>query len=266
MNPIFFSIWNIDIYWYSIIILIGLFLGFFFAIKEAKRMNIPQDFLFNLLFWTVIFGVIGARLYYVLFNWDYYAIDLTEIFKTWNGGLAIHGGLIAGFITVIVYTRKYKVNSFKFTDIMVVSLLLSQAIGRWGNFFNKEAHGLPTTISHLKNIGIPNFVIKGMKIDGIYYTPTFLYESLWCLVGFIILLFVRRYKYIKTGQLTCLYSVWYGVGRFLIETSRTDSLMFGGFKQAQIISMLMIVMGLVVFMILWRKDKYIDLYNEERSY
>ena len=262
MNPVLFEIGPVTIYWYSVLILVAFVLATYFAMREAKRFGISKDFIFNMVFWVVIFGILGARLYFILFNWAYFSANPMEIFKIWNGGLAIHGGLIAGFIVVVVYSRKYKTNTFKLADICVVPMLLAQAIGRWGNFFNGEAHGAATTLQHLKDLFIPQFIIDGVHIGGVYYEPTFFYESLWCLLGFVILLIVRRNKYIKIGQLTCLYAIWYGVGRFFIEASRTDSLMFGGFKAAQIISIVLIVVGSIAFMIQSRRGKFEDLYNE----
>lgn len=263
MNPVLVSIGPFQIYWYSAIILVGFVIAVVVATLEAKRFNIDKDFIFNLAFWIILFGIVGARLYYVLFNWSSYSGNLVEILKIWNGGLAIHGGIIAGFIVLIVYTKKYKINTWKIMDIAVVSLLIAQAVGRWGNLFNGEAHGAVTTLQHLQSLHIPQFIIDGMYIGGVYYEPTFLYESLWCLLGFVILLFVRRIKYIKIGQLTCLYFMWYGVGRFIIEAMRTDSLMFGGFKMAQVFSAATFVVALVIFMIQSRKGRFEDLYNEE---
>lgn len=140
-------------------------------------------------------------------------------------------------------------------DIMCPALLLAQAIGRWGNFFNREAHGFATTYNYLKSIYIPDFIIKGMKINGVYYLPTFYIESLWCLLGFLIILIVRRFRYIKTGEITSIYLMWYGFGRFFIEAWRTDSLMFLGFKVAQIVSVLIFITGLILMLFLSRKGK-----------
>lgn len=264
MNPIIFSIGGVDIRWYSVLMLTGMLITIMMVIKEAKRFNISKDFAFNLAFWVIIFGLIGARAYYVLFNYSLYQNNLLDIFKVWEGGLAIHGGLIAGFITLFVYSKRYNINPFKMTDITVVPLLLAQAIGRWGNFFNGEAHGAATTYYHLKELHIPEKIIEGMKIGNVYYHPTFLYESIYCLIGFIILLFVRRYPYLKRGQLTCLYLMYYSLGRFFIESLRTDSLMLGGFKMAQIISVILFTVGLIMFMALSRKGRFEDLYNEEQ--
>ena len=146
-----------------------------------------------------------------------------------------------------------------------VPLILGQAIGRWGNFFNQEAHGVATTYAKLKDMHIPEFIINNMNIGGIYYTPTFLYESIWCLLGFIVLLIARKFKYLKVGQLTSIYLMWYSIGRFLIEASRTDSLMLGGFKVAQLISVLLFLIGLFAFMILSRRSKFENLYSESNA-
>lgn len=262
MNPIFLDLGIIKIYWYSIMILLGMFIGGSYILKESKRFEIPEDYIQNLIFLIIIFGVIGARLYYVAFNFDYYRQDLISIFKIWEGGLAIHGGIIAGLITVIFYTKKYKVNTLRTLDILAVGLILAQAIGRWGNFFNGEAHGPITTIEALTNLHIPKFIIDGMYINGSYYHPTFLYESLWCLIGFIILILFKRRKYNKIGQVTGLYLIWYGIGRFLIESLRTDSLMFNNLKVAQIVSVISIIIGLLIVIAKSSGSKLENRYND----
>lgn len=265
MNPVIFTVFGYDVKWYSVLILVAIIIGVSMLIKEGKRFNIPKDFLFNMAFWVIIFGFIGARLYYCLFNYSLFKDNPWDIIKIWEGGLAIHGGIIVGFITMVLYCKKYNVSFIKVADMTVVPLLLAQAIGRWGNFFNSEAHGTAVSYFTLKEWHIPDFVIDGMYINGLYYHPTFFYESLWCLLGFIILLFVRRYKYLKKGQLTSIYLMWYSVGRFFIESLRTDSLMIGAFKQAQIISVVLFLIGLGAFMILGRKSRFEDLYNEDQE-
>ena len=262
MDSIMFSIFGIDIRWYSFLILIGIVIGVLLLEREAKKFKYPKDLIFNMCFWTIIIGIIGARLYYVLFNFSYYKSNLLEIFAVWNGGLAIHGGLIAGAITVIFFAKKYHLNFLKLLDMAAPSLILAQAIGRWGNFFNGEAHGITTTYTHLQELLVPEFIIKGMNIGGIYYLPTFYFESLWCLLGFIVLLIIRRRKYIKIGATTCIYLMWYSLGRIFIEAWRTDSLMLGGFKVAQIISIILFLTGLVYLIYLSRKGKYENLYND----
>lgn len=262
MNPILFDLGFIKIYWYSVMIFLGVFFAYIFIMAEAKRFGINKEFMFNLIFYIVLFSIIGARLYYVLFNLPYYTSHPVEIFKVWEGGLAIHGGIILGLIWIIIYTKKYRVSTFRILDIMVVGLLLGQAIGRWGNFFNGEAHGAVTTLNHLQSLHIPEFIIKGMQINGVYYQPTFLYESLWCLIGFFLILIIRRFRYIKVGQITSFYLVWYGIGRFIIESMRTDSLMFFGLKQAQIISVFMVVIGIIIFVVKNKGSKLDNRYND----
>ena len=264
MNEIAFSIGGFQVYWYSLFIILGVVLAYIVIRLEAKRLMINKDFIFNLMFWAIIFGIIGARLYYVIFKFQSYKDNLLDIFKIWEGGLAIHGGIIAGLITMYFYCKKYKMRLLRMTDIVVPGLILAQGIGRWGNFFNQEAYGSRVALSTLKNMKIiPDFVIEGMKIGNIYYHPTFYYEFLWCILGFIILIIVRKLKYIKIGQLTAVYMMWYGVGRFFIEGFRTDSLMFGGFRVAQIVSVVLFVIGLILTMLLSRKGRFEDLYSDK---
>ena len=262
MNPIALQIGPFSIKWYSLMILLGVIAGIGLLLKEGKKYNYPKDFLFNLCFWAIIFGFIGARIYYVLFNFDIYINDPVSIFKIWEGGLAIHGGLIAGFITIYFYCKKYNVRLLKITDMAVPGILLAQSIGRWGNFFNMEAHGGAVLRSTLENLHLPEFIINGMNINGVYYHPTFFYESLWCLLGFIIFILLRHYKYLKVGSLTFSYLCFYSVGRFVIEALRTDSLMIGGFKVAQVLSIILFIIGIIGLMLETRKGKFEDLYSE----
>ncbi len=262
MDQNIINIGAFSIKWYSFLLLIAVFIGITWLTKEGKKHNYPKDFLFNMCFWAVIVGFIGARAYYVIFNWSIYASNPISVFKIWEGGLAIHGGLIAGFLTIYFYCQKYNVRFSKIIDMAVPGVILAQAIGRWGNFFNQEAHGGIVLKSTLESFHIPEFIINGMYINGAYYHPTFFYESLWCLLGFLILVIARHYKYLKVGGLTCIYFVWYGIGRFFIESMRTDSLMLGGFKVAQIVSVTLVVIGILGLMIQSRKGKFEDLYSD----
>lgn len=262
MNPVLLDLGIIKIYWYSVMIFLGLLIGGWIILKEAKHFGISEDFIINLFFFAIPISILGARLYYVLFNWSYYSLYLSEILMIWEGGLAIHGGMLFGLLWIIFYTKKYKVNTIRILDMVVVGLIIGQAIGRWGNFFNSEAHGAITTLEHLQNLNLPQFIINGMNIGGIYYQPTFLYESIWCLIGFIVLLIVRRLKYIKIGQPTSIYLIWYGLGRFIIEGMRTDSLMLGNFKAAQVISIIMIIIGIIMFIIKGKGSKLENQYNK----
>ena len=262
MNPVLIDLGFIKIYWYSVMILLGVFIGGSILIKESKRFKIPEEYMINLIILTLIVSIIGARIYYVIFEWSYYKNNLIDIFKTWEGGLAIHGGIIAGLIFIIFYTRKYKVNTLRMLDMIVVGLIIGQAIGRWGNFFNGEAHGTITTLDFLTSLHLPQFIIDGMKIHGIYYHPTFLYESLWCLLGFIIMIIFRRRYYRKIGQTTGFYMIWYGIGRFFIEGIRTDSLMLGSLRIAQIVSILLIITGAILIILKSRDSKLENRYND----
>ncbi len=265
MSRIALDLGFIQIYWYSIMIALALLVGSIAMVLECRRQKIDEEKFVNILFWGVIIAIIGARLYYVLFNWSYYSRHLIEIFEIWNGGLAIHGGIIFGGLFVIYYCKKNKMNWLKTIDIIVIGLIIGQAIGRWGNFFNQEAHGGIVTLEHLQKMHLPEFIINGMKIGGVYYEPTFLYESIWCIIGFIMLQIAKRFRYVKIGQLTALYMIWYGIGRFYIESKRTDSLMLGNFKMAQIISIVMIVVGLILFIYKYRKGRLTEQYNTKYS-
>ena len=265
MSPVMFNLFGLEIRWYSFFILTGVILGVYLLKKEAHRFNMNWDFVFNLSFWTIIFGILGARLYYVIFNWNQYSNHLLDIFKVWEGGLAIHGGIIAGAITCYVYCKRAKANTLKIIDMALPSVIIAQAIGRWGNFFNQEAYGGVTSLQKLQNMHLPNFIINGMNIDGVYRQPTFLYESIWCLLGFIVLLIIRRNKYTKIGTITGTYLMWYSAGRFFIEHMRTDSLMLGGFRVAQIVSIILFIVGAVLVLRNKKHGKFENLYNSDKD-
>ena len=246
MNPILVDLGFVQIYWYSVMLFVGFLLGGYLLLREAKRFGIPEEFVINMFFYTIPIAIVGARLYYVIFSWDMYKDNLIDILKVWEGGLAIHGGVLFGLIFVIFYSKKHGYKPLKIMDMAAVGLIVGQIIGRWGNFFNQEAHGPITTLETLKSYHLPNFVIEGMNIDGAYYHPTFLYESLWNLLGLIIMLIIRRRKRIKIGQISGFYMMWYGIGRYMIEMLRTDALMYGGLKVAQLVSILLIVVGFIL--------------------
>lgn len=261
MDRVALDLGFIQVYWYSIFIFLGILTGFFFIYKEAKRKKINDEILLDLIFNSILIGIIGARLYYVIFNLPYYLSNIIEIFEIWNGGLAIHGGIISALIFIYYYCKKHDVKFIDILDIFVVGLIIGQAIGRWGNFFNQEAYGGLTTYNELVNDGIPTFIINGMFILGEYRQPTFFYESLWCLFGFISMIIIRRLsKTLKKGQLTSFYLIWYGIARLFIEGLRTDSLMLGPIKIAQVVSVIFIVVGLYLFI------KYKDKKGIEYSY
>ena len=252
MNPILIDLGVVQIYWYSVIVLLAILIGSIIFIKSAKKEGYKEEFLTDTIFYMIIFSIIGARLYYVIFNLGYYLKNPLEIVAVWNGGLAIHGGIIGGSLCLLYRCIKYKKSFLKLTDLLAPSLILGQAIGRWGNFFNGEAHGPVVAKETLEHLLIPKFVINGMYIDGVYYHPTFYYESIWCLLGFIILIYLKKKVKLRRGGLTGIYFIWYGVARLFIEGLRTDSLMLGSIKVAQLVSILLIALGLYL---LFRKKK-----------
>lgn len=266
MNRVLLDLGFIKIYWYSFLILIGAFLGCYLALREGKKRGLTENFMINYFFYLIPIGIIGARLYYCLFKFSEYQNNLIDIFKIWEGGLAIHGGIIAGLIFTFFYTKKNKVPFLALTDIAAVGIILAQAIGRWGNFFNGEAFGPQTSLSFLQSLHLPQFIIDGMYIyyNGSYnyYQPTFLYESFWCLIGFILLIIIRKNKKLIRGHLTAFYLIWYGTGRFFIEGLRDfDYLKLGSFRVAQVISLLGIIIGIILILYTAFKNK--KYYHEE---
>ena len=258
MNRVAFNIFGFNVYYYSLCILLGVIVAYILITREGKKQGLPKEFISDLIFYTLIIGILGARVYYCVFNLDYYLANPSEILKIYNGGLAIHGGVIAGLIFVYFYTKKKNFSFIKILDIVAPAVIIAQSFGRWGNFFNQEAHGGITTYQNLKNIHIPEFIINGMHIEGKYYYPTFFFESIWCLIGFIILMIARRNKNLRKGFQIGFYFIWYGIGRFFIEAFRTDSLMFFGLKIAQIVSLIGIIIGIIII-VTNRNKKY---YNE----
>lgn len=258
MSPIFLKIGSLQIYWYSVILLFAFVLGIILATIYGKKEGIDKDTIYDYAVYLIPICLIGARLYYVFFNLDYYMNNVMAIIKVWEGGLAIHGGILAGVIYTYYYSKKHNISFLKFLDILVISLIVGQIIGRWGNFMNGEAYGPIVSLKTLQSFHIPNFIIDGVFIEGHYHHPTFLYESLWNLLGLTIILIMRRKRFYHYGYLTAIYLIWYGLGRFFIEGMRQDSLMLGIFKIAQIVSIGMIILGVFLFFIILRNWKKID--------
>ena len=259
MDRVLFDFGIIQIKWYSFFILIAIMIGGKLFQKEAYRKGLPNDDSIDIIFYSILIGIIGARIYYVLFNLNYYLNNPLEILMVWHGGLAIHGGLISALVFLIFYCKKKKINILLLLDIIVVSVIIAQSIGRWGNFFNGEAYGRIVSLSKLREMHLPKFIINGMYINGKYREPTFLYESILNLIGFIILLTIRKIKNIKTGTITSIYLIWYGLVRVIIESFRSDSLMLGPLKIAQVVSILFIISGIIIF-----KTNKNKLYKEDK--
>ena len=254
MNKVLVSIGPITIYWYSALILAAVLIGYDLALNYSKRLNMKPTLITDMLLGLVISAIIGARAYYVIFNFSEYQNNIINIFAVWKGGLAIYGAIIGGILYVLYYSIKKKESFIRLLDVLSLSLLLGQAIGRWGNFFNQEAYGGATTLDALKSMHLPQFIIEGMYIEGAYRTPTFLYESICCLIGVIILLYIRKRKSNIVGRQISFYLIWYGIGRFFIEGLRSDSLYFNNFRISQIVSIIIVVIGLIGELIIYKKN------------
>ena len=256
MNRIFLSIGPITIYWYSFLIFLSILIGLLIVKKEIKKTKLDKDYLFDLIFYLIPVAILGARVYYVIFNFEIFKNNLIDIFKIWEGGLAIYGAVISSIIFIIYYSKKKRQSILLTLDILTPCLVLGQAIGRWGNFFNQEAHGDITTLTYLQNLHLPEFIINGMYIDGNYYIPTFLYESIWCFIIFIILILLRnKIKYQKEGILISTYFVLYSVGRFFIEGLRTDSLYLFNIRISQLVSIFLFLIGIIGIILIERGEK-----------
>ena len=242
MDRVAFTIFGIDVMWYGILMAIGMILGTLIALKEAKRVGIKEDNILDLAIIAIPVGLLCARLYYVIFNWEYYASNPSQVFNFRGGGMAIHGALIGGVVAGYLFSRYKKINFFKLADTVIIGMPLAQSIGRWGNFINKEAHGGPTNLPW------------GIMVDGVKVHPTFLYESIWDF-GIFVFLWMFRKKKSYEGQIIVLYAILYSLGRFFIEGLRTDSLMIGPLRMAQVISLVGVIGGLIAHIYLSKKSK-----------
>lgn len=266
----------IIIAWYAVLILTGAMTAMVLAIIEGKKIGVDKDFIIDTVLYGIPIAVVGARLYYVIFAWDYYKDNPIDALKIYEGGLAIHGAVIFAVLWGLYYCRRRNVEFLRAIDLAAPGFLIAQAIGRWGNFMNQEAHGgkvpgatLVDQINYLSNVGIPKFVIEKMYINGAYMHPTFFYECLWNLCGFAFMLILRRTKYLYVGDLGLVYMMWYSLGRGIIEQMRTDSLYLGNIRVAQLISGLLFVAGAVIFILRhyykWNPKHYYVIIEENRG-
>lgn len=237
INPVAFTLFGIEVKWYGILIACGALLAIFFAERLAKSKGLYDDVVTDFSFFALIFGVLGARLYYVIFEWDYYSIHKDEILSIRNGGIAIYGAIIAGIIVALIFSKVKKVDFWDIADISAPGLALAQGIGRWGNYINGEAYGDPTNLPWA-------ILVNGQKVH-----PTFLYESILDIgIFFLLYFYLSKHQKFK-GQLFTTYMIIYGIGRFLIEGLRTDSLYIGMFRVSQLVSLGMVLVGVVVTVI-----------------
>lgn len=242
MNPIAFEVFGIQVRWYGIFIALGMFIAAMLLKKFMKEKGYPEDTVYEFLLVILPAAIVGARLYYVIFNWSHYSGDLLRIINLREGGLAIHGGVIGGVIAGYIYCKIKNLKFLEMADFVAPGLVLAQAIGRWGNYANQEAHGGPTDLPWAIDVG------------GVGVHPTFLYESIWNVLIFIFLMWFRKKKPFN-GALFILYAMLYSVGRFFIESLRTDSLMIGPLRQAQVISVVIFLGGLILYGYLLKKER-----------
>ncbi|MCH3905359.1 MAG: prolipoprotein diacylglyceryl transferase [Lactobacillus sp.] len=251
LNPVAFHLGNLNVKWYGILMATAVVVAAWMAIAEGKRRQIMSDDFVDFLLWAVPIGFIGARLYYVIFEWNFYSQHPDQIIAIWNGGIAIYGGLIAGLIVLLFFCYYRVLPPFLMLDIIVPGVLLGQVIARWGNFMNQEAYGAKTSLAFLQNLHLPNFVIQQMYINGAYRQPTFLYESFFNLIGLILILALRHRQHLfKQGEIFCFYLIWYGTVRFFVEGMRTDSLYIAGvIRVSQALSLVLVILaiGLIIY-------------------
>jgi len=246
MDPIAFCIGPVCVRWYGLLIATALLIGFIGGSRMARKQGLNEDDFLTVIMVSAVCAIIGARVYYVIFNWGYYGQYPSEIIAIWHGGLAVHGGIIGGLLGIAATCRYYKMDIWQVCDIYAPWMILGQAIGRWGNFFNQEAYGYEVS---------PDVIPWAMYIDGAYRHPTFLYESLWNLAVFVILIVLIKKGTMHRGEIALSYFMLYSVGRVIVESFRTDSLMLGSLRMAQVMSIVMFVTALVIFV--YRRKKYI---------
>lgn len=242
IDPIAFNIFGIGIHWYGIIIATGFMLAFLLANRDSKTFNIRQNDIIDLLLVVTPLSIVGARLYYVAFEWSNYENNLLGIFNIRQGGLAIYGGILTAVVTTYVFSKKRKMSVWKFIDFLIPYVALAQSIGRWGNFVNQEAHGVETTLPWRMEI------FDSTKMQTIAVHPTFIYESLWNLGLFFFLMWFRKKKKLD-GEVFTLYLALYGFARFFIEGLRTDSLYIGTFRISQLLAGCFFIIFLTIFIV-----------------
>lgn len=263
INNVAFSIGSYSVYWYGIIITFGMMLAVLYAWRTAPRYNVNASKLFNCVLVGLVTGIIGARLYYVAFAWEDYASNPLSIFDIHEGGLAIYGGIIGALLGGLLMAKIQKLKFLPILDITMMGFLLGQGIGRWGNFMNQEAFGTATDLPW--RMVSENTVINGTVCE---VHPCFLYESLWCLLGFVVLHFFGKYRQRYAGQIFYMYLVWYGFERTIVEGLRTDSLYIGdtGIRVSQVLSAALVIVGIVMIILnLKKEDPFYANYRREKG-
>lgn len=259
----FLEIGPFSIQWYAICIMTGAIIAYCLGQYHFKKLGYHKDILSDYFIGVLLVGIVGARIWYVIFMWnELYAGNPMEIFMITNGGLAIQGGLIAGIVYSYFYFKKKNIPILVAGDAIMPGVLIAQACGRWGNFINQEAYGSVVDLSFLKSLHLPDFIIKNMYINGNYYHPTFLYESVGCIIGFLLIFFIVRRFQDKQGYQFFSYFIWYGMIRYFIEALRTDSLYVFGLKTAQLTSIAFVVIGIAGIVYCRLKGQEVMKYKE----
>ena len=258
----FLQIGSLHIQWYAVLIMTGALLCYYLCLRNFRKLNVAREILEDFFINSLVIGIVGARIWYVIFMYqDLYANrPFFDMFKIWEGGLAIQGGVIAATLYGVYYFKKHEINIWRAADCIMPNLLVAQAIGRWGNFMNQEAHGTKVDLSFLESLHLPQFVIDGMYINGHYYHPTFLYESIGNLIIFAIITFLVTKFYQRHGTLFFSYFIGVSIVRFFVEGMRTDSLMIGPLRMAQVTSIAFIIVGIIGIIYLYKKG---DKVSEE---
>ncbi|MGX7329223.1 prolipoprotein diacylglyceryl transferase [Enterococcus bulliens] len=266
VNRVAFELFDLPIYWYAVIIISGVVIAMVLSSREAERVGMKADDVTDFMLVGLPLSFIGARFYYILFDLQPYLADPIQVFNIRSGGLAIYGGLIVGAIWLYYFCSRHFISMWTFLDIAAPSVMIAQSIGRWGNFMNHEAFGGETTRSFLESLHLPQFIIENMNIDGAYRQPTFLYESLWTFIGFIVLVGLRKKTgLLKQGEVALSYVIWYSFGRMFIEGMRTDSLyLFGDIRVSQLLSFILLISAIGVF--IWRRRHNQSLKSYDRSH
>ncbi|USS87802.1 prolipoprotein diacylglyceryl transferase [Fructilactobacillus hinvesii] len=266
LNPIAISFGPFNVRWYGIIIATAVLLAVWLAMREVHRQGLNEDLVYNLILGAIPIAIVSARLYYVVFRWNYYASHPGEIIAIWDGGIAIYGALLGAGLFIWWFCRRHQMSLWQVFDIAAPTVVMAQGIGRWGNFMNQEAYGAITSHSFLAHLHLPAVIMQQMLIDGAYRQPTFLYESLWDLLGFVLLLTMRHSNHLfKRGEIFLTYVMWYAYGRFFTEGMRTDSLMLGPLRVSQVLSVVLCVGALVVLIYRRRADQNLQWYDVENA-
>jgi prolipoprotein diacylglyceryl transferase len=258
MNPVAFSVFGQPVYWYGILISIGVLSGIFLAMHNAKIFGVNQDSIVDLALLAIPLAIIGARLYYVIFEWDQYRGNLLDIINIRKGGLAIFGAVLAGILAGFIFSRWRKVDFWNLADICAPSLILGQAIGRWGNFVNQEAFGYAVNNPEWQWFPAAVFI----DADQQWHLATFFYESVWNFIVFFTLMSYRRHRK-RNGEVFLLYLILYSMGRVVIEGLRTDSLYWGGIRVSQLLSAVLIVFGIAMFVYRRKHTSILDVHAED---